>query len=85
MERVGGGGIGGERRGGRDPALGAAAAAALARPGNLQSSFLCRRQRESQLRSMRLDTTALRYSLNRAMVKPHESHIVPSLYELWQH
>lgn len=52
-------------------------AAELAGLGNVQSSFLCRRQKESQLRSMRLDTTALRYSLNRAMFKPHELHIVP--------
>lgn len=48
----------------------------LASPGNLQSSFLCRMQKESQSRSMRLDTTALRYSLNTAMLKPHEPYIV---------
>lgn len=64
----------GGRRRGRDPSKGAAE---LTRPGNLQSSFLCRRQKESRLRSMILDTTALRYSLNRAMLKPHELHIVP--------
>lgn len=34
-------------------------------------------QKESQSWSMRLDTTALRYSLNRAVFKPHELHIVP--------
>lgn len=35
------------------------------------------RQKESRLRSRRLDTIALRYSLSRAMLKPHELQIVP--------
>lgn len=72
------------RRGGRESSK-EQWAAELARPGNLQSSFLYRRQKESQLRSRKLDTTALRYSLNRVMLEPHELHIVPPLYEFWQH
>lgn len=47
----------------------------LAIPGTVQSFFLGKRQKESQLRSRKLDTTALR-SPDRVMLKPHELHIL---------
>lgn len=42
-------------------------------------------QKESQLRYRKLDTAAMRYSLNGVMLKPHELHIVPRLNEFWRH
>lgn len=76
-----GGCVGGWRRG-RVPAPGAAV---LSRPGNLHSYFMFREQRESQLRSTRPDTAALRYCGSRSMLKPHELHIVLLVvYEFWQ-